>query len=70
MLAYWLLLGFFAAGAMLFRPYRGKLAGSKMLVVGSLLVALAIGLRYKVGADWETYKFLFSYADLLAWAGC
>lgn len=30
--------------------------------MGSLAVALAIGLRYKVGADWETYKFLFSYA--------
>lgn len=33
-----------------------------MLMLGSVLIALAIGLRYKVGADWETYRFLFSYA--------
>lgn len=26
-----------------------------MLMLGSVLIALAIGLRYKVGADWETY---------------
>jgi hypothetical protein len=34
-----------------------------MLALGALAVALAIGLRYKVGADWETYRFLFSYAN-------
>ncbi len=33
-----------------------------MLTLGSLLIALAIGFRYEVGADWETYGFLFSYA--------
>ena len=26
------------------------------------MVSLAIGFRYEVGADWPTYKFLFSYA--------
>lgn len=62
MLIYWLLLGYFAAGAMLVRPHSGRRPGPVMLVVGSVLVALAIGLRFKVGADWETYKFLFSYA--------
>jgi hypothetical protein len=56
------LLGYFAAGAMLVRPRPDKRPGSTMLIVGSMLVALAIGLRYKVGADWEPYKFLFSYA--------
>jgi hypothetical protein len=29
---------------------------------GSFIIALAIGLRYEVGADWNVYKFLFSYA--------
>lgn len=37
------------------------------ILFGAILVALAVGLRYEVGGDWETYKFLFSfagYADL------
>ena len=63
MLISWLLIGYFAAGAMIIRPRPGKRPGSVMLALGSLLVALAIGLRYEVGADWETYKFLFSYAN-------
>lgn len=63
LLVYWLLFGFFAVGAMLRRePFAAQRRGSFMLVVGSLLIALTIGLRYEVGADWETYKFLFSYA--------
>jgi len=33
-----------------------------LLLAGAAMVWLAIGLRYKVGADWETYRFLFSYA--------
>lgn len=68
MLPYWLLLGYFAAGSMLIRPPApGRRTGSSLLIFGSILIALAIGLRYEVGADWETYKFLFSfagYADL------
>ena len=63
MLPYWLLLGYFAAGSMLIRPPApGRRTGSSLLIFGSVLIALAIGLRYEVGADWETYKFLFSYA--------
>jgi hypothetical protein len=61
------MLGYFAVGAILVKPRPDRGGGPAMLVLGSLLVALAIGLRFKVGADWETYKFLFSwagYADL------
>lgn len=47
---------------------RGPSAGTSVpLLIGAILVALAIGFRYEVGGDWETYKFLFSfagYADL------
>ncbi len=62
MLVYWLMLGYFAAGSIFYRPSPNQRAGSFPLILGSVLVALAIGLRYKVGADWEAYKFLFSYA--------
>jgi hypothetical protein len=44
---------------------RRWLAGDRVLtclMFGSFLIALAIGLRYEVGADWNVYKFLFSYA--------
>ena len=33
-----------------------------LLMAGAIAITLAIGLRYEVGADWLTYKFLFSYA--------
>jgi hypothetical protein len=61
LLVYWLLIGYFAVGAILVRPRADRRPGPIMLAAGALLVALAIGLRYQVGADWETYKFLFSY---------
>src|SRR4030095_5157013 len=31
-------------------------------MLGMILVCLAIGLRYKVGADWRTYEILYYYA--------
>ena len=33
-----------------------------MLVLGGVLIALLIGFRFEVGADWETYEFMFAYA--------
>lgn len=62
MLVYWLMLGYFAAGSFFYRPPLSQKVGSFPLIVGAALVAVAIGLRYEVGADWEAYKFLFSYA--------
>jgi hypothetical protein len=60
---YWLLFAYFAGGALLSEPLRGPHRRiSPFLVAGIVLIALMIGLRYDVGADWETYKLLFSYA--------
>jgi len=66
LLVYWLMFTFFAAGALLRReaPASGRTNAPAMLLVGAALVWLAIGLRYKVGADWQTYKFLYSFAGI------
>lgn len=65
MLVYWLLFAFFAAGALITRPTEGHRKVSVILVLGAILVCLAIGLRYEVGADWRTYKALYYYAGHL-----
>lgn len=64
MLVYWLLFAFFATGALLTRgtAASNRIPAPAALLVGAVLVWLAIGLRYQVGGDWETYKFLYSYA--------
>lgn len=64
MAAYWILFAYFAIGGLLTREARrGPSGGSTIpLLFGAIMVALAIGLRYEVGGDWETYKFLFSFA--------
>ena len=63
MVVYWLLFGYFAAGAMLSRELRPEeRRGPLMFLLGSAIIATSVGLRYEVGADWQTYRFLFSYA--------
>lgn len=62
MTAYWLLFGYFAAGAFLTGTRPRNDSAQPLLLFGWLLTALAIGLRYKVGADWQTYEFIFEYA--------
>lgn len=61
MLVYWLLFAFFAAGALL-SIRSGERQPSPLLIVGSAMIALAVGLRYEVGGDWQNYQFLFAYA--------
>jgi hypothetical protein len=62
-LIYWVLFGFFAAGALVTRPFQPRVASRHpLLVVGAVLTAILIGIRYKVGADWPTYDFMFHYA--------
>jgi len=63
LLIYWALIGFFAAGAFLTRPVRpGVQSRHPLLILGAILTAVLIGIRYKVGADWDTYDFMFHYA--------
>lgn len=68
MLLYWALFGYFAVGTLLARPRPDEPRfRSTSLKFGLLLIALAIGLRFEVGADWPAYEFIFSfakYADL------
>lgn len=62
--AYWLLFAYFAAGTALTRESQSTWRSRTpvLLLAGAVITWLAIGLRYKVGADWESYRFLFSYA--------
>jgi EpsG family len=63
LLVYWLLFAYFAAGAIREQP---RPAGSARLDLafrlGCLLIALMIGLRFHVGADWIPYEGIFADA--------
>ena len=72
---YWLLFAFFAVGALFQNPpqsavpHKGDVrwapapqSGAPLLILGGLMIAAMIGLRYKVGADWKTYYFYWQYA--------
>jgi len=61
-LVYWLLFAFFAVGALLTRQSNIRGKTSVILMLGIISVCLAIGFRYKVGADWRTYEVLYYYA--------
>jgi hypothetical protein len=63
LIPYWLLFGYFAFGALMSNSSAtGRQPSLVPLLVGTLLIAVMVGLRYKVGADWITYQFLFLYA--------
>ena len=64
MLPYWILFGYFAAGA-LFLPKRSTLDHRRPNVffhLGFILVTVLIGLRYEVGGDWGNYLDRFDRA--------
>ena len=71
MVVYWSLFAYFALGAMLNSGQSGQPARrapmSAFWAFGILLIILAIGLRYRVGADWFPYARMYAfarYADL------
>jgi hypothetical protein len=76
MLPYFLLFAFFAVGALFSRQH--AVAGdipageadvppsrTSMLLVGGLLIALFIGLRFEVGGDWDAYVIFWKFAGLV-----
>ena len=65
MAPYWIMFVVFAIGAALAPGHRASRHRSSELLLGffTILMALMIGLRYKVGADWSVYEDLFAYAD-------
>ena len=63
MIPYWLLFGYFAFSALMSNSSAtGRQPSILPLLLGSLLIAAIVGLRYKVGADWVSYEFLFLFA--------
>jgi len=69
MLLYWLLFALFATGAILSTsgdPFHAKKPSALILFAGLFIVAL-VGLRFRVGADWKSYEFMFSYAGYADW---
>ena len=65
MLVYWLLFLYFAVGAIREDPRPPSLARPDVLFrLGCLLMALLIGLRFHVGADWPPYEDIFRDAKL------
>ena len=65
MFAYWALFSYFVAGLLSERGSdRGHRISSFFLLVGAILIALMIGLRFHVGGDWNQYEQLFAFARL------
>jgi hypothetical protein len=64
LLLYWILFAVFVAGTLFTTtvPKERQLPTGPMFVAAGLFVALLVGLRYKVGGDWDTYAFIFTAA--------
>ncbi|HXH52830.1 MAG TPA: EpsG family protein [Sphingomicrobium sp.] len=68
MAVYWLLFAFFAVPALasaVNTPRNGRHPGAQNpfipLMLGGLVIVALVGLRYRVGADWDSYVLMFRY---------
>lgn len=68
MIPYWLLFLYFTAGVLLARGPTDEVrrGNQPMIIFGGLIVAVMVGLRYRVGTDWENYENLFFAARHLS----
>lgn len=55
MLPYWLLFGFFAAGALFAQPDLRRSKPLGLMLAGFVAIVVMVGLRYDVGVDWGGY---------------
>lgn len=63
MLIYWAIFAIFAAGAAFEVTRRPDFNRRRPLwILGGILIFVMIGFRYEVGADWQTYQFIFAFA--------
>jgi hypothetical protein len=63
LLIYWVLFSYFAIGALREQPRAPGTGHRDMLFrLGCLAIALIVGLRYRVGADWVNYEYIFEDA--------
>jgi hypothetical protein len=64
LLVYWSLFAYFGAGSLFSRPNERSRSGPPilMLTAGALVIALLIGFRFQVGADWDAYMYMFNSA--------
>lgn len=63
MLTYWAIFAYFGIGAAFDARHEPDFRRHRPLwLFGGLLIALMVGLRYEVGADWRQYQFIFAYA--------
>ena len=59
MFPYWLLFGVCAIGALIARPQDDADRLSPLFWLVGIFIAFLVGLRYEVGADWNTYLLIF-----------
>lgn len=65
MFVYWALFLIFAAGALLSRGTEGSArSGLLFLVLGMLPTLLIVGLRWKIGPDWQAYSEIYHFVAL------
>ena len=63
MLPYWLLFTYFAFGAFTETAKRSDSTRVyPLIIIGAVVIAVLIGFRFEVGADWRTYEFMFNFA--------
>jgi hypothetical protein len=68
--AYWFLFAFVAAGAIIAGSFTGENVRrlGVIFAITAVIMTLMIGLRYKVGGDWQTYEFMYYRAGPLAFS--